>query len=146
MIERLRREVNWAAADYRIQATQLLKQILLDYVRDYLDRGDPALIEYNDKPKVVRLADELRALLAESTYADRFTEFREPLNGSMKSEFSMVESAIVWSKIKFGLKPVIAINHIIIYQLAQKVGPQVLVASKQIYANHYFDSSPSRHK
>jgi len=143
MIERLRREVNWDAADYRIQATQLLKQILLDYVRDYLERGDLALIEYNDKPKVVRLADELRGLLAESTYGDRFTEFRQHQNGSMKSEFSMVESAIVWSKIKFGLKPVIAINHIIIYKLAQKLGPQVLVASKQIYANHYFDASLS---
>ena len=143
MIERLRREVNWYAADYRIQATQLLKQILLDYVRDYLERGDPALIEYNDKPKVVRLADELRALLAESTYGDKFPEFGQQLNGSMKSEFSMVESAIVWSKIKFGLKPVIAINHIVIYKLAQNLGPQVFVASKQIYANHYFDSSLS---
>jgi len=143
MIERLRREVNWEAADYRIQATQLLKQILLDYVRDYLERGDLALIEYNDKPKVVRLADELRALLAESTYGDKFPEFGQQLNGSMKSEFSMVESAIVWSKIKFGLKPVIAINHIVIYKLAQNLGPQVFVASKQIYANHYFDSSLS---
>ena len=143
MIERLRREVNWDAADYRIQATQLLKQILLDYVRDYLERGDVALIEYNDKPKVVRLAEEVRAMLAESVYPDGFPEFRQHLNGSMKSEFSMVESAIVWSKIKFGLKPVIAINHIIIYKLAQKLGPQVLVSSKQIYANHYFDSSLS---
>src|SRR6185312_13763528 len=110
MIERLRREVNWYAADYRIQATQLLKQILLDYVRDYLARGDVALIEYNDKPKVVHLAEELRALLAESSYGDKFPAFQQHLNGS-KSEFSVVESAIVWSKIKFGLKPVIAFNH-----------------------------------
>jgi hypothetical protein len=47
----------------------------------------------------------------------------------------------VWSKIKFGLKPVIAINHITIYQREQNSGPQILIASKQIYANHYFDSS-----
>jgi hypothetical protein len=48
---------------------------------------------------------------------------------------------IVWSKIKFGLKPVIAINHIMVYKRAQETGPQVLIASKQIYANHYFNSS-----
>jgi len=46
----------------------------------------------------------------------------------------------VWSKIKFGLKPVVAINHITIYRRNGDVGPQVLVASKQIYANHYFDA------
>jgi hypothetical protein len=143
MIERLHREVNWDAADYRIQATRLLKQILLDYVNDYLARGDVALIEYNDKPNVVHLAEEQRVLMTESTYGDYFPYSLEHLNGSMKSGFSMVESAIVWSKIKFGLKPVIAINHIIIYTVAQKPGPQVLVTSKQIYASHYFDSSLS---
>ena len=54
---------------------------------------------------------------------------------------SVVENAIVWSKIKFGLKPVIAINHILIYKQEQTTSPQILVVSKQIYANHYFDSS-----
>ena len=48
---------------------------------------------------------------------------------------------LVWSKIKFGLKPVIAINHISIYKRNSDVGPQVLIASKQIYANHYFNAS-----
>ena len=44
-------------------------------------------------------------------------------------------------RIKFGLKPV-AFNHIMVYQRKQVSGPQVLVISKQIYANHcYFDSS-----
>ncbi len=34
----------------------------------------------------------------------------------------------------------IAINHISIYKRDSDVGPQVLVASKQIYANHYFNA------
>ena len=51
-----------------------------------------------------------------------------------------MEEAIVWSKIKFGLKPVIAVNHTSIYKRNSDVGPQVLVASKQIYANHYFNA------
>jgi len=38
------------------------------------------------------------------------------------------------------LKPVIAVNHISIYKRDSGVGPQVLVASKQIYANHYFNA------
>ena len=51
-----------------------------------------------------------------------------------------MEQALVWSKIKFGLKPVIAVNQISIYKRNSDVGPQVLVASKQIYANHYFNA------
>jgi hypothetical protein len=35
---------------------------------------------------------------------------------------------------------VISVNHISIYKRNSDVGPQVLVASKQIYANHYFNA------
>jgi hypothetical protein len=142
MIERFGKEMNWEAPDYRIQATQLLKQMLLDYVRDYLARGDAALIEYNDKPKEVRLAEEQRALMAGSIYINGvLTELPPYLKGFAGPERSIVENALVWSKIKFGLKPVIAINHIMIYKRELETGPQILIASKQIYANHYFDSS-----
>ena len=142
MIERVQKEIDWEAPDYRIQATQLFKQMLVDYVSDYLTRGDAALIEYNDKSKEVRLAEEQRALMAASIHTQNvLPEFRQHLNGSLKSELSVVESAIVWSKIKFGLKPVIAINHRTIYKREQESGPQVLITSRQIYASHYFDSS-----
>jgi len=142
MIERFHKEVNWEAPDYRIQATQLLKLMLLDYVRDYLARGDAALIEYNDKPKEVRLAEEQRALMAAPSYVnDVLAEFPQQLKGLPRPELLIVENAFVWSKVKFGLKPVIAINHIVIYKREQETGPQILIASKQIYANHYIDSS-----
>jgi len=45
MIERFHNEINWDAADYHLQSTQLFKRILLDYVRDYVARGDDALIQ-----------------------------------------------------------------------------------------------------
>ena len=68
MIERFRRDVNWQAADYQAQATQLLKTMLVEYVRDYQARGPAALIEYNDKRNGVRLADEQQALGSASGY------------------------------------------------------------------------------
>ena len=142
MIERFRKEVNWETPDYSSKATQLLKEMLLDYVRDYLARGDVALIEYNDKAKVVRLAEEQRALKTASSYIyDVLTNFPQYVRGFPKPNLVDVQNTIVWSKVKFGLKPVIAINHITIYQNEKEAGPQILIASKQIYANHYFDSS-----
>ena len=140
MINRLHNEVDWSEPDYRAQATQLLKLMLLDYVRDYQARGDSALIEYHDKQTAVRLADEQRDLMAALSH-DVLDEIPQYLKSSPNAELRLIEHALVWSKIKFGLKPVIAINHITIYQREQKSGPQILIASKQIYANHYFDSS-----
>jgi hypothetical protein len=140
MIDRLHKEVDWNAPDFRAQATQVLKLMLLDYVRDYQARGDSALIEYNDKQIAVRLADEQRDLMAALNH-DFLEEIPQYLKSSPNAELHMIEHALVWSKIKFGFKPVIAINHITIYQREQKSGPQILIASKQIYANHYFDSS-----
>lgn len=142
MIERLRSEVNWQAPDYRMQAAQLIKVLLLEYVRDYRTRGDAALIQYNDKEKEVRLADEQQDLMSASGYVnDLVGNLSQSLPNVTKSGLRIVEDAIVWSKIKFGLKPVTVINHIVIYSLAREVGPQVLITSKQIYANHYFNSS-----
>lgn len=140
MIDRLHREVDWSAPDYRAQVSQLLRLMLLDYVREYQARGDSALIEYHDKQTAVRLADEQRDLMAALSH-DVLNEIPQYLKGSPNAELRLIEQALVWSKIKFGLKPVIAINHITIYQREQNSGPQILIASKQIYANHYFDSS-----
>ena len=137
MIERFQKGVDWQAIDYAEQATQLYRQMLLDYVRDYLQRGDAALIEYNDKPTAAPLLGGQRALLP--SLPGFFNEV--PQTSPSGQGWSSVENAIVWSKIKFGLKPVLAINHIVIFKSDQESGPQVVVLSKQIYANHYFDAS-----
>jgi hypothetical protein len=134
MIERFRKEIDWNAANYQLAATNLFKQMLLDYVRDYRTRGEAALIEYNDKRDEVSLAAEQRALNAASSYVN-------DLLAAVKSELQLAEDSIVWSKIKFGLKPVIAINHVRIYRRNSDAGPQVLIASNQIYADHYFNAS-----
>jgi hypothetical protein len=109
-------------------------------VQDYRRRGDAALIEYNDKQNEVRLADEQQALKRVSGYLNEVFATTSLPQGNPE-ELRPLEELIVWSKIKFGLKPVIAINHVTIYKGDRELGPQVLAVSKQIYANHYFNSS-----
>lgn len=134
MIDRVRREVNWDAPNYQTQASQLLKTMLAEYVRDYVARGPAALIAYHDKQDEVRVADEQQSLHAASGYLN-------DLLRNSQSGLRLVEDAIVWSKIKFGLKPVLLVEHVKVYQDTRGHGPQVLVAAEQIYANHYFNSS-----
>jgi hypothetical protein len=143
MIERFRNEVNWQAPDYQVQATQLFKTMLVDYVRDYVARGDAALIEYSDKRDEVRVAEEQKVLTAATGYLNDLLP-GTPLNNPPPG-MHLIEQAIVWSKVKLGLKPVLMINHITIYEQDRgqdrNMGPQVLIASRQLYANHYFNSS-----
>jgi hypothetical protein len=133
MIERFRREIDWTAPDYQLRVTNLFKEMLLAYVKDYRARGEAALIEYNDKRDEISVAAESRALNSAGGYITSYLS-------DAKSGLQLTEEALVWSKIKFGLKPVIAVNHISIYKRNSDVGPHVLVASKQIYANHYFNA------
>jgi hypothetical protein len=134
MIDRFRREIDWNAPDYALKVTSLFKQMLSEYVSDYRTRGEAALIQYNDKRDQIDLAAEQRALSGASGYTNS-------LLADSNAGLQLIEDAIVWSKIKFGLKPVIAVNHITIYKRDREVGPQVLIASKQIYASHYFNAS-----
>lgn len=133
MIERFRKEIDWAAPDYQLRVTNLFKEMLVAYIKDYRARGEAGLIEYNDKPDSINLAAEHRALTSATGYINSFL-------ADTKSGLQLVEETLVWSKIKFGLKPVISVNHISIYKRNRDAGPQVLVASKQIYANHYFNA------
>src|SRR2546423_1481186 len=109
MIERLQKEIDWGASNYQVQLAQLLKQMLVEYVRDYLARGDAALIQYDDKPNRIRLADELHELLAASSY-DSLAEAAEAAKGFSKSEVALAGNAFVWSKIRVCLQPVTASN------------------------------------
>ena len=133
MIERFRNEIDWTAPDYQLRATNLFKEMLVAYIKDYHARGEAALIEYSDKRDRVNLATEQRALNSAGGYINSFL-------ADTRSGLQLIDEVLVWSKIKFGLKPVIAVNHISIYKRNSGVGPQVLVASKQIYANHYFNA------
>ena len=133
------------APDYEARANSLARRILLDYVKTYLQAGNPALIEYHDQENGVRLADEYRSLLEQSRFlTDYAPEFHKYLEEFPKASSPNVEDFIYWSKEKYGPKPVLSITHVAIYKRTLGNRTEVFVASKQLYANHYFDASLGR--
>jgi hypothetical protein len=142
MMKRFRGEPNPHAPDYNARASSLARRLLLDYVKAYLQAGNAALIEYHDQANEVRLADEYRSLLEQShLLTDYAPEFHRYLEEFPKASSPNVEDFIYWSKEKYGLKPVLSITHVAIYKRTVGGRTEVLVASKQIFANHYFDAS-----
>ncbi|MFL6230674.1 MAG: hypothetical protein ACJ741_18025 [Pyrinomonadaceae bacterium] len=142
MIGRLQREVNWDAPDHALQANRLFQSMLFDYVRDYLARGDAALIEYDDREHTVHLAQEQSSLLTSLPFInDSAPEFAAYLRGFPRRELPGVENTLRWSRIRFGLKPVIVVTHTATYARQQDNSRQIFAATKHLYANHYIDAS-----
>lgn len=142
MIKRLQGEIDWKAPDHKLQATQLFRQMLFEYAQDYSTRGNEALLQYNNRKNPVDLSEEHGALLDTSLFINNFApEFADYLKNFPVSGLPNVKNDLYWSKIKFGLKPIIAMTHTAAYERRFNDNTQFLVATKQIYASRYIDSS-----
>ncbi len=139
-MDRLRRTVDWTAPDWRARTLAAFRGMLVEYVADYLARGDAALIEYGDKKTAVSLASEFRGLVNASPYlavlspefAGHLRNFPRPLAGA--------EDFIYWSQEDYGIRPVVSVTHVSTYRDPSR--PELVIgATKQIYADHYFTAS-----
>jgi len=141
MIRRFK-SIDWNTIDYD-QVNQLFRLMIVEYVAEYLQRGDAALIEYADQSTRVPLAREQESLLTNLLYVnDAAPEFVSQLKAFPRSS-GPVEHSLNWATINFGLKPVLVINDVSTYRSEVDGVPRVLVLSKQIYADHYIDASIS---
>lgn len=140
-IRRLEEAVNWARPDARADANRVMRELLFEYVQQYRAGGNQALLEYANEQTPLKLADELRLLVAHSSGAlASAPEFGDALLSSSAS-LSGVQEFIYWSKEQFGLKPVVGMTHVVIYVPRRADAPDVIIASKQIYASRYFAGS-----
>lgn len=142
-IARLQREVNWSAPDYRERVSDFVRRMLLESVISYAEGGIAALGEYADQEEPLRLAEEFDAILEASPYlAEHAPAFHRYLADYPDVPLRGSEDFFYWSNEKLGLKSVISVTHVTIYTPPSlNAGSDVLVASKQIYASHYFEAS-----
>jgi hypothetical protein len=141
---RFHAEVDWSAADHLEQAADLAREVLLEYVEAYLEGGNDALSVYTDHEKPLRVSRQFGAILGESPYLyDYAPELHRYLLDFPDASLSDAETFLYWSKEKlgFGLKPVVSLTHVVIYRRALRGEDGGFIASKQIYASHYFEAS-----
>jgi len=141
-IERFRKEVNWAAPDHAKQATVLFRRLLFELVRDYLSNGNAALPVYNDKKAPLPLAEASISILQESPFVAQYAPALDNyLRTYPRSPLERGEEFFYWSKEKFGYKAVISITHVTIHRPIRSDADWTFIASRQIYASHYFSGS-----
>ena len=138
MIEQLRQDVNWSSPEHAAYVQAVFRERLFDYLQKYLSEGNTALIAYQDKSKPVHMAEEFRSLLAaKPSLSELIPAFYEYLADYPAAPLNGVDDFLYWSIENFGFKPVTSVTHVIIFRQSGFAA----IASKQIYASHYFDAS-----
>jgi len=142
-ITRFRNQVNWSSPNAARQAQEVVRALTLELVQAYQANGNAALGRYDDDGEPLLVAEEFRALLA----SGKLLPLPVPgliayLEEYPRSQPSGAEEFFYWSTVDFGLKPTLRVNHVIIYPLgARPSGVSHVIAIKQLYASHYFQTT-----
>ena len=132
---RIRKEVNWKAPDAKSQVERLMRSLAVSYVTAYREGGNSELAVYRDGDRRTYIANEFRELVQSMPELSGYVPgIRQYLLDFPKPDPRITDSFLYWQEAKFGLKPTIRINHVGI----QEGSDVTVVASKLLYASHYF--------
>jgi hypothetical protein len=134
-IQRMRHEIQWNRSDAGEQVNRLARQLALEYVTSYLKGGNAELAVYRDSDRPTFVAQEFASMIARLPALGEFmADVRHYLLDYPKASLPDSESFVYWQEATFGLQPTIRINHLVIARNANGA----IVASKMLYASHYF--------
>jgi hypothetical protein len=134
-IQRLRAEVDWKSPDVLAAVDRVMQQFVLLYVNGYLEGGNDRLAVYRDHSRPRFVAEELRAMIDQmpelATYMPNLRRYLLDYPAPTPPEAT---SFLYWQETEFGLRPTIRISHLTIWETPDGTA----VASKMLYASHYF--------
>lgn len=134
--------IAWASPDVGEQVNRLARRSALEYVQAYRRGGNAALAVYADRARPLFVAQE-------------FTDMVQRL-GALQTPLAPLTAILLdyprrmappghdffyWSHADLGLKPVFRVNHVVIQPLTHTGPARFAVATKQLYANHYFHTA-----
>jgi hypothetical protein len=134
-LDRVRKAVDWSKPTASADVNALARQIALEYAQAYREGGNARLAEYRDRDRPTFVAKEFESMV------NRMPELTEYLPDIRRylleyPKYTLPGSTyfLYWQEAKFGLKPTVRVNHVVIIERPEAMA----VASKQIYASHYF--------
>ena len=134
-IERIRREVDWSKPDAEAHLNVIARDTSFDYVTSYLQGGNAQLAVYRDSARPTFVAGEFAGIVDRLRALSEFLPgIRNYLLEFPRATLPNSESFLYWQEVKFGLKPTIRINHLVI----ARDPSGATIASKMLYATHYF--------
>lgn len=136
-VDRFTHEVNWNAPNWKQQAGDLWRTVLAANAAAYM--ADGTLGDYRNKATPLQVADEFKILFdAFADFEKLSPEFFDHLKRFPSARLEGAEDLLYWSKDDIN-RPVTRITHLSLYPAPAGVRPG-FIATKQIYAAHYFDA------
>jgi hypothetical protein len=137
-IERVR-AVNLTGPAARPRAEAVIRAHLAEYVARYLREGDAALMTYADEEPPRAIPGDLHRILERSPYlAGTLQPVAEAVGSFTGALPDGVDHFVYWSQESIARRPVLSITHVLIVHPVPGV---TVMASKQIYASHFFHAS-----
>jgi hypothetical protein len=134
-LRKLRAQVDWKSPTARADAQTALRRLALEYVNGYREGGNARLAVYRDDARPTFVADEFRSLIERMpALATGLPDMRRYLLEYPAASLPGSTEFLYWQETEFGLKPTIRISHVVIQERPELT----VVASKMLYASHYF--------
>jgi len=141
-LQEFRDKIDWSSTDPVSEVNDLAKKMALEALLAYQKGGNAALGTYRDKKVPAQVSEQFRSLLSRSTVLpEELPTFYSYLLDYPKVSLPDSSSIFYWEKVKFGLKPTLRINQQITAHANGPHGPVDVVAIKQLYASHYFQTA-----
>ncbi len=134
-LNRIRKEIDWSKPTATADANALARRLMLEYINGYLEGGNARLATYRDSERPMFVGAEFASMVNRMpSLTEYLPDLKNYLLNYPKASLPKAESFIYWQEAQFGLKPTIRINHLTITETATHTA----VASKMLYASHYF--------
>ena len=134
-IEAIRSRVNFSQPSAKSAVEAVFRERAYEYVTAYREKGNAGLAVYRDDSRPTFVANELKSMIDRMpTLMGLMPELRTYLLQYPNATLPNSSDFLYWQEAQFGLKPTIRISHLVIQENAN----ETVVASKMLYATHYF--------
>ncbi|MFN7914574.1 MAG: hypothetical protein U0Q55_04495 [Vicinamibacterales bacterium] len=135
--------INWSAPNVRDQVNTLARRGAFNLLEAYRQGGNEELAIYADSDRPTFVAREFADLVQRtSQLPSQLPDLaRFLLDYPRVQNRAAFDDFYYWSVAEFGLKPVFRLNHVVIHRVPQPSPVRYAVATKQLYANHYFHTA-----
>jgi hypothetical protein len=134
-VQTLRAQVDWRKPTAKADATALFRRLAFQYVNGYREGGNARLGIHRDREHPTFVANEFSSLIERlPRLASELPDLKRYLLEYPNAALANSTDFLYWQETKFGLRPTVRISHLVI----QERPDQTVVASKMLYASHYF--------
>jgi hypothetical protein len=133
-------KLDWKAPDAVPNAEKIARGMIADFLNAYQKGGNEALSAFHDKKKPLLVREQFQEMIAGHDLPTYFPSLHAFLRDYPKASLPGSEELFYWSKVDFGLKPVVRLNHVVIYKPQEIEAVRYAVASKMLYTTHYFNT------